>query len=303
MVQWVFEKIGMKFFSRLYGQTGLNHALKVAMKQAQRGELSGRQRKRFERLFGERASEVMADLAQGRKTDDVLFYAWATFADYQPVSQDQQSHFALTSNTGKMLFQFKSFLTVQFSGMRDNAWTEIRSGDPKRQMEGAKFMLALAAALLMCGLPADMLRAFVTGRTFILDEQICARLMGMIGISPYLIRESSREPTKGIMSMMMPSFGGVLNDLAKDTKKIYDVTRSGADVSYGDVIGKMRVWQNLPVVGRLLGERFGVHAKRNKEDREESGWFALSSPGDSDADASALESTRNRLEKEFNTND
>jgi hypothetical protein len=187
--------------------------------------------------------------------------------------------------------------------MRDNALNEIKSGDKKRQLEGAKFLLTLAAALLMVGLPADMLRSWLTGRTFILDEQICARLMGIIGISPYLVRETKRQPTKGLTSLMLPSFGGTLDDLARDVAEISGVISSEADVSVGDVIGNMRVWQNLPVVGRIYGERLGAHAERNKEDREEKGWFILTAPEDTAGDAKRNDTLKKRLEKKYNTND
>jgi hypothetical protein len=303
MVQYVFEKIGMKYFARFYAQSGINQAMNTAMAMARKGEFRALQMNRLNKLFGERAGDVIADLAAGRKTDDVIFYAWATYSNYQIASLDQQSYSALTSNTGKIMFQFKSFLTVQFSGMRDNGWNEIRSGEPKRVAAGVEQLLTLAAALLICGLPADMLRSFLTGRTFILDEQICARLMGMIGVSPYLVRTAAAEPTKAAASLIIPSFGGTLTDMAKDVKMVKDIIVSDADVSYGDVLGKMRVWQNTPIVGKILAGRLGSQAEKNREDREKIGWFVLTAPEDEEGDARKMQSLRDRLEKEFNTND
>jgi len=303
MVAYVFNKIGMKHFARVYAQSGVNQAMNAVMKMARKGELRPLQMNRLNKLFGERAGEVIADLAAGRKTDEVIFYAWATYAEYQVASQDQQSYSSLTSNTGKMMFQFKSFLTVQFSGMRDNGWNEIRSGELKRIKAGVEQLLTLAAALLMCGLPADMLRAFLTGRTFILDEQICARLMGMIGVSPYLVRTAATEPEKAAASLIIPSFGGTLTDIAKDAKMIKDIIVSGADVSYGEVFWRMRTWQNAPLVGKIAAGRWGSQAEKNKQDREEIGWFVLSAPEDTAAEAKKKDSLKKRLEKEFNTND
>ena len=301
MVRWVFKHNLLTQFSRLYAQAGLNQALKAAQRQARSGDMDAVKQKRLERLFGtDGMVQVMADLAAGRKTDDTLLYAFATVANYQPISPDQQSQFMRSSSTGKIIFQFKSFLTVQISGMRDDAYNEIRSGDPKRVLNGTRFLLALAATLLMVGLPGDLLRSWLTGRTFILSDQVAARLLGLIGLSPYLVREGKRSgPSKVIASLLIPSVGGAVDDLVKDVFEWEAVMTSRADVSYLSVIQNMRVWQNAPLLGKIYDDRYGYNSTRNEKNREDIGWFVLTDPTAGDKAEQKNEATRKRLEEKY----
>jgi hypothetical protein len=301
LVNWVFKYNGLAYMSRFFAQAGLNQALAAAQKQARRGEMDWRKQKRLDRLFGDRAGQVMQDLAAGRDTPETRFYAFATIADYQPVSQDQATHWMLTSNYGKVFAQFKSFLAVQFTGMREDAFNEIKSGDSTRALAGMRHLLALAATLLMFGLPADMLRALLTGRSFILSDQVAARLLGMIGISPYLVREGQRGgPSKLAASVMVPAVGGIGDDLWKDVQDYRAALATGADTSLLQHIAKSRFLQNTPFIGRIYGERLGVHAERNAESREEVGWFVLTGPDeDLGKEARRDEATRRRLEEKY----
>lgn len=301
MVRWVFKHNLLTRFSRLYAQAGLNQALKAAQRQARSGDMDAVKQKRLERLFGtDGMVQVMADLAAGRKTDDTLLYAFATVANYQPISPDQQSQFMRSSSTGKMIFQFKSFLTVQISGMRDDAYNEIRSGDPKRVLNGTRFLLALAATLLMVGLPGDLLRSWLTGRTFILSDQVAARLLGLIGLSPYLVREGKRSgPSKVIASLLIPSVGGAVDDLVKDVFEWEAVMTSKADVSYLSVLRNMKVWQNAPLLGKIYDDRYGYNSTRNEKNREDIGWFVLTDPAAADKAEQKNEATRKRLEEKY----
>jgi hypothetical protein len=303
LVNWTFKYNGLAYMSRFFAQAGLNQALASAQRQARSGEMSYRQQKRMRRLFGDQADLVMADLAAGRNTPETMFYAFATVADYQPISLDQQTHWMLTSNYGKLFSQFKSFLAVQFTGMRNDSFEEFKSGDVKRSIAGMRHMLALAATLLMVGLPSDMLRALLTGRSFILSDQVAARLLGLIGISPYLVREGQRGgPTKFTAALLVPAIGGMADDLWKDIEDYRKAVATGADTSLLQHLAKARIMQDAPFLGRIYGERLGVHAEQNAKNREDIGWFVLDGPDpDSGKQDRQDAATRKRLEAKYGT--
>jgi hypothetical protein len=304
MVRWVFKWNGLTYLSKTFMQAGLNAALNNAIKTANNGNMSGLQQKRLDRLFGQDAAQVQAMLAAGQKTPETMLFAWSTVATYQPISQEQQSHAMLTSQYGKLFFQFRSFLTVQFSGMRDDSYNEIRSGDKTRMMNGAKQLLALTATLLMLGLPMEALKAWLTGRTFILDEQITNRLLGLIGLNAYVTREARRDPIRGAISLMVPAVGSTVTDLWRDADDLitYAQASDQTDTTLAEILFNARTLSNVPFGGRIYDERLGSNAERNAQQREDIGWFVTTKPKEEGADEEALTRKIKALEKRVQGN-
>lgn len=304
MVRWVFKWNGLTYLSKTFIQAGLNAALNNAIKTAKNGNMSGLQQKRLERLFGQDAAQVEAMLAAGQKTPETMLFAWSTVATYQPISQEQQSHAMLTSQYGKLFFQFRSFLTVQFSGMRDDSYNEIRSGDKTRMMNGAKQLLALTATLLMLGLPMEALKAWLTGRTFILDEQITNRLLGLIGLNAYVTRELRRDPIRGATSLMVPAVASTVIDLWRDADDLitYAQASDQTDTTLAEILFNARTISSVPFGGRIYDERWGSNAERNAQQREDIGWFVMTKPKEEGADEEALTRKIRALEKRVQGN-
>jgi hypothetical protein len=304
MVRWVFKWNGLTYLSKTFVQAGLNAALNNAIKTAKNGNMSGLQQKRLERLFGQDAAQVEAMLAAGQKTPETMLFAWATVATYQPISQDQQSQAMLTSQYGKLFFQFRSFLTVQFSGMRDDCYNEIKSGDKTRMMNGAKQLLALTATLLMLGLPMEALKAWLTGRTFILDEQITNRLLGLIGLNAYVTREARRDPIRGATSLMIPAVGSAVTDLWRDADDLITYAKASdqTGMTLAELLFNARTLSNVPFVGRIYDERLGSNAERNAQQREDIGWFVTTKPVEAGADEESLTRKIRALEKRVQGN-
>jgi hypothetical protein len=304
MVRWVFKWNGLTYLSKTFVQAGLNAALNNAIKTAKKGNMSGLQQKRLQRLFGQDAAQVEAMLAAGQKTPETMLFAWATVATYQPISQDQQSQAMLTSQYGKLFFQFRSFLTVQFSGMRDDCYNEIKSGDKTRMMNGTKQLLALTATLLMLGLPMEALKAWLTGRTFILDEQITNRLLGLIGLNAYVTREARRDPIRGATSLMIPAVGSTVTDLWRDADDLiaYAKASDQTDMTLAELLLNARVLSNVPFIGRIYDERLGSNAERNAQQREDIGWFVTTKPKEEGADEESLTRKIRALEKRVQGN-
>ena len=304
MVRWVFKWNGLTYLSKTFIQAGLNAALNNAIKTAKNGNMSGLQQKRLQRLFGQDAAQVEAMLAAGQKTPETMLFAWATVATYQPISQEHQSHAMLTSQYGKLFFQFRSFLTVQFSGMRDDSYNEIRSGDKTRMMNGAKQLLALTATLLMLGLPMEALKAWLTGRMFILDEQITNRLLGLIGLNAYVTREARRDPIRGAISLMVPAVGSTVTDLWRDADDLitYAQASDQTDTTLAEILFNARTISNVPFGGRIYDERMGSNAERNAQQREDIGWFVTTKPKEEGADEEALTRKIRALEKRVQGN-
>ena len=304
MVRWVFKWNGLTYLSKTFIQAGLNAALNNAIKTAKNGNMSGLQQKRLDRLFGQDAAQVEAMLAAGQKTPETMLFAWSTVATYQPISQDQQSQAMLTSQYGKLFFQFRSFLTVQFSGMRDDAYNEIKSGDKTRMMNGTKQLLALTATLLMLGLPMEALKAWLTGRTFILDEQITNRLLGLIGLNAYVTREARRDPIRGATSLVVPAVGSTVSDLWRDGLDLvtYAQASDQTDMTLAELLLNARTLSNVPFVGRIYDERLGSNAERNAQQREDIGWFVTTKPKEEGADDETLTRKIKALEKRVQGN-
>ena len=303
MVRWVFKWNGLTYLSKTFVQAGLNAALNNAIKTAKNGNMSGLQQKRLERLFGQDAAQVEAMLAAGQKTPETMLFAWSTVATYQPISQEQQSHAMLTSQYGKLFFQFRSFLTVQFSGMRDDSYNEIKSGDKTRMMNGAKQLLALTATLLMLGLPMEALKAWLTGRTFILDEQITNRLLGLIGLNAYVTREARRDPIRAATSLMIPAVATV-TDLWRDADDLITYAKASdqTDMTLAELLFNARVLSNVPFGGRIYDERLGSNAERNAQQRKDIGWFVTTKPVEAGADEESLTRKIRALEKRVQGN-
>jgi hypothetical protein len=296
---WFADKVGLRYFERVTRETHINGAVDYLIAKARAGTLPRKLQQNLVRYFGEEgAARVLADLRAGRASnDDVRFYAFNALADWKAVSLDQMPPAYLANPRGRVFYMYKTWIAAQFAGLYHEAGQDIASGEPKRVAEGVKTMAYLVALMLAVGLPIDAIVSWVQGRPFILQDSVINRILGFVGTGRYVaVKLTQGEFTKAAQEFFAPPTGGALSDVQDDAEAIWYL---GTDLDPQ----KLKVWRNLPGVGRVYNGYLGFKSEANAEARDVAGgWMALTDGKEPKRSKEELEAMkRKRLAKEYSS--
>ena len=151
----LFKMTGLTKMDSVGKETLMNAAVNKYMNKARRN--NPKLMAELNHLFGSRAEDVYQALVEGRVTDDVLFMAFNTLSDFQPVSllELPQGYVENVSGRARMLYQLKTFTIKQLDVFRNRCIDQIRKGNV---VEGMGNLIKLAGLYTVAQGSADAIK-------------------------------------------------------------------------------------------------------------------------------------------------
>ena len=297
LFDWFSKKVGLPYFERVTREAHMNSAVERLISQARSGTIPRKTQVKLERYFGAvGATRVILDLRAGRQNAaDVQFFAFCILCDWKAVSLDQMPQGYLANPQGRVFYMYKTWIAAQFAGIYRSAGQDIASGNPAQVASGVATLLYLMLLMMAVGIPVDAIVAFVQGRPFILQDSAVNRMLGFIGTGRYVATLITRgEYGKAVTEYFAPPLGGAITDIQDDIEALWNL---GLDVP----IKNLKVWRNLPIVGRVYNGYLGNKAEENRQAIEKAGGqFALTAaeqPTRTDEEKAQMK--KQRLAKEY----
>jgi len=216
-VDTVFTAIGLKHFGRAGQNTLVNSGIRAYRAQARKGRFLPRNQERLNEYFANdqaRINKLKNDLAEGRKSNDVLLLGWNILLDYHPVDLSEMPKGYLENPRGRVAYMLKTFTIKQIDSYRREGIVEMAKGyetkDWGRFTKGFLNLTRLLAFLWLAGIPTDWLKDFVMGRDPTLSDIAVDNVWKLGGLSRYSLyyaREHGIRDTALItLSPPMPWF-------------------------------------------------------------------------------------------------
>ena len=247
----ILKVTGFKVFDRIGKEVRIN-AARAAFEQAAKAPASEAYR-RLERdykpVLGDAFEKTIADLREGRQTEDTRYLMYLDLTKVQPVSLNQMPAQYLKMQNGRILYSMKTFMLKQLDFVRRETFRKIAT--PGQRAEGLRNLAGLIALVAGGSLAKDLLMDLIRGKPVTAD-QIPTRsvdsTLGLVGLNSYSAKKLWNDPVEGTVNMVTPP-AGFVTSLWKDTTG----QGSGQSVKY------------LPIVGELTYYWFGHGATQNRE--------------------------------------
>jgi len=192
----------------------------------------------------QQASETIAAIKAGKKTEGVAEMLLYELGDIAPITQSDMPLMYNKSPNVRMLYALKSYTLKQFNLARKDIFSKLVSGDKAEVKEGFKNLLSLASALALANIPADVIKAFITGEDFNIDDLHMDALWRIFGLNSYTQVMIQRE-----------GVGSALENLTYKLPLVQVVDDIGRDVfNFAPplISEDSRTTKYIPVIGKLL---------------------------------------------------
>ena len=230
---------GFTAIDRIGKETLVNAKLLELIEQAKESDTVLKDK--LTRMFGneDNAEQVIHDLIQGNKTDDILFLLWNALSDKQPITKLEVPEYYLTSGVGKIFYSLKTYQLKLLDIYRNDVWQEIRFGDKSK---GYQRLITLTTALMLLGAGADEAKDFILGKETSFSDLLINNLLKIGGFSKYTIYQTRREGFgRGLVSQFAPPFG-ILDTGTQDIDEL---------IRKGELEKGARFTQHIPVIGKM----------------------------------------------------
>lgn len=276
----ILRVLGLNKFNDFVQRSRANAELIALRKAAEAGQLSRIQQSRIERFFlpAER-QQLLADVAAGKgveESDLVASYVWAGLADYMPISLDQMPEQYLKNPKGRIFYMYKTFLVMQTAAIRresiDSIVEGVKKKDAKLVAYGVGTLLAMVSLLLAFSMPPDMVRAYLQNRSYVAEDELVWKLMGLVGVSHFVAQKMQQDATGAAAAYFAPPTS-IIPDAIRDAEDIWDGKLTG-DVDGFD-FSKLRIWNYTPIIGRTYQGWFGSDSEKRQKELEAAEWFRM----------------------------
>jgi hypothetical protein len=192
----------------------------------------------------QQASETIAALKSGKKTDGVAEMLLYELGDIAPITQSDMPLMYNSSPNVRMLYALKSYTLKQFNLARKDIFSKLVSGDRAEVKEGFKNLLYLSSSLALANIPADIIKSFITGEDIELDDLHIDALWRLFGLNSYTQVMIQRD-----------GVGSAIENLTYKLPLVQFIDDLGRDVLHfaPPLISKdSRTTKYIPVIGKLL---------------------------------------------------
>lgn len=190
------------------------------------------------------ASETIAALKSGKKTDGVAEMLLYELGDIAPITQSDMPVMYNKYPNIRMLYALKSYTLKQFNLARKDIFSKLASGDRKQVKEGFQNLLYLSSSLALANIPADIIKSFITGEEIDLSDLETDALWRLLGLNSYTGVIIQRE-----------GVGSALENLTFKLPLVQFVDDLGYDVLHFApplISEDSRTTKYIPVIGKLL---------------------------------------------------
>lgn len=203
--------------------------------------------------------ETIRDLADGKKTDNVLFLAAWELLEIQPMALSEVPPAYLTNPNGRIMYTLKTFTVKRLDVWRNRVVNQIAKPGLDNKVRGVKNLVSMAVFLGLAGASRDSLIDFILGRPFDLRDKAIDNLFKMFGFSRYILWRARMDGLGTALiqqTVLFPLLGA--DELYKDI-----ASGRMARKEYGD----LAILQRIPLGGKLYYWWLGGGAEKAEEQR------------------------------------
>jgi len=266
-LEMTFKLTGLSYIDRIGKETLVNAKLRSMQREAKKGKLSPKTIARINTSFGEaQGAQVVADLAAGKESSDVLFAVYSTLADYQPISLSEYPESYLTNPNGRVFYMLKTFTLKQLEAFRREGIDMMVTGNASQKAQGMANLIRLMGVLYLINVPVDWLKDWLMGRDPQLSDLMVDNLFKLSGVSRWHLWNFRyrQNPIESVALLALPPAPFIqfpVMDLFDSWSKIED----GDEIKPGD----FDFWRILPFAGSPYYWHFGAGADKIQKRREE----------------------------------
>lgn len=248
----VFKMIGLDAMDSFGKEVLINGTLEKLSKQAIKED--AKLVSELHRVFPQRSAQVLEDLKNQNPTDDVKYILFSRLADYQPIALSEMPEYYVRGGNLRLFYMLKSYTIKQIDVFHNKVFRE------EDAIKKAQNAFKLAVALALTGATADTVKDILLGRKTKLEDLVIDNMLKLVGFSKWQLYKTRQD---GLFQTMLESIlppVPFIDDLYKDAMKMTNKKKPK--------IENMRIWQRIPVVGKLYYWWFGggreIEQKKNK---------------------------------------
>ncbi|HYE22173.1 MAG TPA: hypothetical protein VD998_01135, partial [Verrucomicrobiae bacterium] len=225
-------------------------------------EKNSKFKKQMEDIFGDEASQVIADLKAKTPSDNVKFLLFSELADVQPIAMSEMPEQYLKGGNGRILYMLKTYTIKQIDVFRNECFIDM--ADRKREALGR--FIRLASMLILANATADILKDLLLGRPLESDDEDYAwvkltdNIIRLFGLTKYsLYRFKKDGVSEGVSSIVLPP---VFNFVTRGAKDIDKAIKDDGDFEPHQT----EIIQSVPMLGKLYYWWFGGGRKKIEDE-------------------------------------
>lgn len=276
--QWLnrtFKATGLDHFDRMGKEAFINALRSKWQQQAKAGnkELTAR----VKMMFEDEANQVLADLQNGKASDNVKMLLASRLLDFQPAALSEMPRKYLEMPNGRIFYMLKTFTIKQLDAFRNEGLHFIRKGiadkDPAMVRKGMINLMTLASLFFVAGIGTDMIKDWLFFRKTDLDDRFVENLMKLIGISRFTLYDLKDNGGNALINTVAPPIN-LIADPGRDIFSYFH-TRIGDEFDERkDMQAKdFATWKSLPLVGKhwywMMGGGKEKQVRKQKKSQNE----------------------------------
>jgi hypothetical protein len=199
----------------------------------------------------EKTSATIADILDGKITDNVRFFAFNELSGQQPLTLlDVPYYYNLHPNM-RVFYQFKTFMLRQADFFVHDVLMKKMQTAPLDALKDAVWFMAL---LTMFGVPKELIKAMFMGQHFDLSDEVISQLLGVGLINKYSYYNfKDGHIVKGAGAMLIPPIP-VLSRFGSDIKGLTIGKKTGKKGRKRIALKDIESVKDIPSIGPLGGE-------------------------------------------------
>jgi hypothetical protein len=254
---------GFKDIDTLGKETLLTGVLNKIEKQAKQRTLPADLRERLQNVFADRDTQdqVVRDLRDGNLTEEVRMVLLHDLMDMQPISRIQMPEFYLTNPGGRIWYMLRSHSLRRLAYVRRHIFKELKDNP----QEGFKRLAMFSASLLLAGVPADMLKDYITGKETALPDLALSNILDMVGVTRWQFYQIKDGRLANATALSPLSAVGPMTVTEAIRRDLSTWERQKA---LGGGVFDTYTAERVPFAGPFLRHVFGVtdYRRRNRTD-------------------------------------
>ena len=256
----LLKSTGFEMVDRLNKENYINTVLSKYQAQAKRKNLNATFVNRIRKVFGDDYKGVLEDLQNDRISDNVKYLLFNEILDIQPIAITEMPEAYNKAGNMRILYSLKTFYMKRLDFIRNECFKDMKSKETFAQGFGKLVWLAGSFALMGAG--SDLLKDFIRGKPFDLEDSIVDNLLRMAFFSKY---QAWRTREKGLGTALLEGW-------RPPTKAIDAVTRDIINEAQGKDRG-WELWRSVPIAGENYYWWFGEGRKKiERKEGKKSTW-------------------------------
>ena len=196
-------------------------------------------------------SATIADILDGRITDNIRFFAFNELSGQQPLTLlDVPYYYNLHPNM-RVFYQFKTFMLRQADFFVHDVLMKKMQTAP---LDALKDAVSFMALLAMFGVPKELIKAMFMGQSFDLSDEVVSQMLGVGLINKYSYYNfKDGHIAKGAGAMIIPPLT-VLSRFGSDIKGLTIGKKVGKKGRKRISLKDIESIKDIPSIGPIGGE-------------------------------------------------